>query len=406
VVNVQNKRPKRGVRHSRESGNPGFTPSFPFKINITTWIPASAGMTTFFVALVLIPRGPLYAGQNTGADFLKIPVGARAVSLGNAFTAKAEGVEALNWNPAGLTRFNPIQGKALSGLTLSHQSLIDENSLDTLALSLPFRQTALGFHIRRLTYTEQEVRQMDRSVGGQFVASDLAAGTAIGINFGHFQLGVGATFIRQELKGQKAQTVSFDIGALAQAPRLPFSIGISARNLGPSMTFIEESARLPLTLTLGTAVQIGRPFSLSFDVVSKPYQNTTALSFGTELLTMGTMALRAGYLTQLTKNIAANSSAENTDLNMGRMTGVTAGLGFHFSQFSLDYALAPFGELGNTHSFSFTTYFGNPRQIEPLANTKPAPQESLPKSTNDTDRRILQLDSPKEKEPYWDNLQP
>ena len=40
------------------------------------------------------------------AQFLKIGVGARAMGLGGSFTALANDVSTLYWNPAGITNFN------------------------------------------------------------------------------------------------------------------------------------------------------------------------------------------------------------------------------------------------------------------------------------------------------------
>ena len=38
----------------------------------------------------------------TAADVLNIPVGARAIGMGEAYTAQADDVSSLYWNPAGL----------------------------------------------------------------------------------------------------------------------------------------------------------------------------------------------------------------------------------------------------------------------------------------------------------------
>src|SRR5688572_21501094 len=54
------------------------------------------------VGLLGLP-GSLLAGSGTsGGSFLNIPVGARAVAMGEAYTALADDVSSLYWNPAGL----------------------------------------------------------------------------------------------------------------------------------------------------------------------------------------------------------------------------------------------------------------------------------------------------------------
>ena len=57
--------------------------------------------------LLLGPARPAIAAFATdsgvnGAQFLKIGAGARALGMGEAVTANAEGPEAMYWNPAGI----------------------------------------------------------------------------------------------------------------------------------------------------------------------------------------------------------------------------------------------------------------------------------------------------------------
>jgi len=67
------------------------------------------GRLTPVLILGLLP-GPLFgqsfssaAKGTTAADFLQLGVGGRAMGLGGAYTAVADGADALYWNPAGLT---------------------------------------------------------------------------------------------------------------------------------------------------------------------------------------------------------------------------------------------------------------------------------------------------------------
>jgi hypothetical protein len=61
-----------------------------------------------YLAVILISASCLQ-GQNpnlgtAGAQFLKIPVSARAAALGGAYTAMAQDAAAIFWNPAGVAR--------------------------------------------------------------------------------------------------------------------------------------------------------------------------------------------------------------------------------------------------------------------------------------------------------------
>jgi hypothetical protein len=61
---------------------------------------ALAGLS--FVGLALLPPTPALAIDKYAGEFLKIPVGARALGMGSAFVALADDATAVYWNPAGL----------------------------------------------------------------------------------------------------------------------------------------------------------------------------------------------------------------------------------------------------------------------------------------------------------------
>jgi hypothetical protein len=68
------------------------------KTGFTQWLCVPVVALTLFVSL-----SPLRAQNLTsGADFLKIDSGARSQGMGGAFTAVADDVNALTWNPAGI----------------------------------------------------------------------------------------------------------------------------------------------------------------------------------------------------------------------------------------------------------------------------------------------------------------
>ncbi|MBU2531062.1 MAG: UPF0164 family protein [Elusimicrobia bacterium] len=44
----------------------------------------------------------------TSADFLNLPIGARAAAMGGAYTAISEDASAIYWNPAGLVQISKL----------------------------------------------------------------------------------------------------------------------------------------------------------------------------------------------------------------------------------------------------------------------------------------------------------
>src|SRR2546421_12565219 len=64
------------------------------------------------------------------ASFLKLGVGARAIGLGEAYSALADDASALYWNPAALSEMsNP------SSLALMHASYVDSSFFDYFSLA-------------------------------------------------------------------------------------------------------------------------------------------------------------------------------------------------------------------------------------------------------------------------------
>lgn len=343
-------------------------------------------------------------GIKTGADFLKIPVGAEAAGLGQAYSALSNGVNSLTWNPAGIAQRPSYLPASSFGLGLSHQEHFIDTTLDHIGLLLPDRNHWTGgLSVVRLSYSDQESRTIDRQRTGSFSSYDLSVGAALARNFGAFQLGTQIKFLSMELAGYSAKGAAADIGFLTQLPASRLLLGGSIRNIGPKMKFISEEFNLPLTYALGAAFRVTGPLSISCDLQNRPYQNHVAMSFGTEYIASKTVSLRAGYLATLAEAIDNNQESETNRGSFGGVAGLAAGLGLHFQRFTIDYSITPFGELGNTHSFSLATAFGNSapaRNIEPLFE-EPAPAMES-EDTEEDNRDILIL--PADEKPWWEPL--
>lgn len=101
------------------------------------------------LALLALTAAPAFATKYA-AEFLKIPVGARAIGLGGAFTAIADDATAPYWNPAGMIylpyREVIVQHSERFGSLLNHDFVAGVVPLG----GSPGRQSALGFSMIRL----------------------------------------------------------------------------------------------------------------------------------------------------------------------------------------------------------------------------------------------------------------
>ncbi len=117
------------------------------------------------------------------------------------------------------------------------------------------------------------------------------------------------------------------------------------------MKFIDEGDPLPMNIKVGCSYNILRRVNsaatLALDV-NKPVDNDVRVNFGTEYSRKfgGNILLagRVGYKTN-TKGYEA-------------IDGISAGFGFGFKDYFLDYAFTPYGDLGDTHRVSVIAKFG------------------------------------------------
>ena len=279
----------------------------------------------------------------SGLSHLKIPVGARAAAMGSAYTAIANDVTSLYWNPAGL---GSLRQREISAM---HSRWLMGSSYDFLGYAHPTRLGTLGFGLSRLSQPEQEGRGENRDKTSYFGASD----SVFTIGYGRrvsdrLHLGLGLKALQSRIGSYKGQGLAMDLGATYRPQGLPVSFGLAARNLGPGVRFIGERTRLPLTLSFGAASSFISGMTLSADVGYRPYDKEINFSLGTEYAFLGALALRAGYQSSRNEGLAAKSPV---------LSGFAGGLGFRLSRYRIDYTLTPFGQLGNTQRLSLSARF-------------------------------------------------
>ncbi|HBL15714.1 MAG TPA: hypothetical protein DD417_02835 [Elusimicrobia bacterium] len=313
----------------------------------------------------------LPARAQESAAFLKIGAGARAIAMGDAFTAVADDADALYWNPSGLALVGRPQ------VTAGRAQMFLGDAHDSLNLAVPLgsqvqvrRQTwsnnqgnqtavavydgersrgVLGLGFSRLAQTPQEGRDAERNRTGSFGASDMAFSLAYARPLGGgLQAGLALKRIESRIADASAGTLAADLGLqwrLGSGGRWQW--GAAARNVGPGLRFAERTSPLPLTFATGLARRVGGSLLLSAEVRHRPYAGRTTFSIGTEYSLLSALSLRAGY------NHQQSAAGAGSPL----MGGLGGGLGLRWGRFAVDYALTPFGELGNVQRLSLRAGF-------------------------------------------------
>jgi len=314
---------------------------------------------TGFLAISL--TSSLLLAENTGASFLKIGVGAEAIGLGSAYTALANNVNALHWNPAGLSQIRTRQLGAM------HNQWILDTYLDYVGFAMPLspnpdsRFPVHGVIAASVLYFNQgelEGRGEDRSVTGNFTASDIAFTMGYSRNVpGIGALGAGVKLLRQQIDDAQAFGVAVDLGFQRALLVKDLQAGIAIQNLGPQMKFVNDGYNLPLTASVGLGYSLWGVAAVSVDVKQEVFENRTIVAAGLQFSPFNVLSLRAGYWAAV---IASNlqSQALTPALEHSNLpSGVGAGLGIHLFGHSIDYSFVPYGDLGNTHRVSFMVGF-------------------------------------------------
>jgi len=202
-----------------------------------------------------------------GAEFLLLPVGARATALGQAATADGGTTEAIFWNPAGLAElsksefavhhFNAFFGNGDAAAFAFHGARLGTIALaayviDYGDLDLTPREGG-GVPIGRIT-----PRNVALSLS---YGTELGGGVDVGVTYKLVQFRVDCSGDCTDVPATTATTHAADVGVRYAFSGVPLSVGISLRNFGFNLQ-VENSAQadpLPTRLALGIAFDVLRP---------------------------------------------------------------------------------------------------------------------------------------------------
>ena len=299
----------------------------------------------------------------TAAPVLTIPLGARAAGMGGAFTAVADDLYAIHFNPAGLSL---LDQKEFSGMFLKE---FEDTSLGFLGYAHPMGFPGLSgqggatlafgsvfldtgkIEINR-TYPDGTFRDRRTLRAGSDMVLNLAYAEKISegnfsdfLDIGDQSLGLGVKWVRSTLAEEyTASAFALDAGYLAQSSERNWRLGVSLANLGNKLKFIEQGDPLPLLLRLGGACRIFQEefhqVWMAADANLLVREEDIKARIGGEYRFQDILSLRIGY--QFLEDVA----------------GMTAGFGIRRGQLSFDYAWMLFTELQDAHRVSVTYRFG------------------------------------------------
>ena len=325
--------------------------------------------------LVLLSSGParadllrLYGDDNVGTasgQFLRIPVGARAVAMGKAYVACATDGSAAYWNPAGIMR---TPGR--TNYFASHSEYTADINLEYL--SWHHRRQNFGYALSMGSLLSGDILRTDEfhqeGTGDYFNANQFFLGASLARAMtDRFSIGVTAKYFQENLDEFQTKAVLADLGILYFVGLGDTRVGFSVRNFGGDLrpggspppqadgyvTSQEfQSFPAPTVGTFGAARtwHLARKLTLLTTAdFNHPSDYSESFRVGGELGLRRMLFLRAGYETSRDEG------------------GFAAGFGLQLKRkqflIRVDYAYSDNGSFGTIHHISV--------DLSPLYQRKP-----------------------------------
>ncbi len=306
----------------------------------------------------------------SGSTFAKLWVGARSAAMGGAYSALADDITALYWNPAGIARLPGVNVGA------SYTHWFGNVTHNFIGVTMPISERyRAGVSLTMVDYGSLNFATIQNDANaGTFNANDLSFGVTIaGSLTDRFSFGATGKYLRSSILDMSADGLAFDAGSQYVTDFYNMKIAMDLSNLGSDRNFTGNSLSflssntginsvqsmltgsyttgnfpLPLIFRIGVASDVfqgkveNQKLNVDFDF-STHSDGPEQLNLGGEYIWNDMAAFRAGY-------------AFNQD-----QLGLGIGAGFHYKSedFSgtVDYAFNTTRSLGGIHRISISANF-------------------------------------------------
>jgi len=210
----------------------------------TGWALGTIGLPVLAVVIALMLPSMAAAQAKvgtTGAQFLELGVSARAMGMAEAFSAVANDISAVYYNPAGLTA---LLGKEVM---TTYISLPADVNYGFIGMGVPLE--AVGGVVGIGLYGLSSGKMIERTyqqgtyegTGREFSAQDMA----ISLGYGRyltdrFSIGLNVKYVGEYFHDYTANGWSADVGTNYDTGFRGFKIAMVITNFGPDLKFIDN----------------------------------------------------------------------------------------------------------------------------------------------------------------------
>jgi len=308
----------------------------------------------------------------TSMKWLSIPVGARAMAMGNAYYCYSGNVDDVFWNPAGIGSIESAQ------FYFSQLAWIADIKQSAVVFGLPISNLGVfTVSVRYIDFgTLQGTRLASNAEGWEHTGDFSPSSYQIGVGYSKrlsesFSYGLQISYATENLgtveyapviggsvdnpidQSTSLELFNLDFGVLYYTGFHDLRLAMTLNNFSGEKGYGNVGNPIPMDLRIGMAMDILVPFfdenivhslTFAFDI-SHPRDYSERLHFGLEYTFQDLVALRAGY--------KSNYDEEGASFGAGILPNYTIG----WMKIGLDYAFVPFGVFGSVQTFSLSLHF-------------------------------------------------
>lgn len=278
-------------------------------------------------------------------DFLNVGFSARPNAMGGSFSAIAKDVNALQWNPSGLSGIG--KGMLSTGLLL----YVADIKFGMIQYGFSKGKNSFGFGVNYVNYGSIERRGEYNEDLGTFSPMDILFLSGFSRSVTEdLTAGLSVKFVYEKIDSFVSYGAGADIGIQYLMRERNLTVALVLRNFGKELkAHYEEKGSFPFSATGGLSFHPLPVFNINFDYTRIFSDSRSIAKLGMEWWAVPIFAIRAGY--------SSAGSELKTDYGSDIMAGTSFGVGFSWKKFCLDYAVQPMVDLGLSHSITLSHIF-------------------------------------------------